>query len=185
METVGERIRKRRIELNITQEELAKRLGYKSRASVNNIENGRSVSQKIVEKFAQELHVTPSFLMGWDDLPDKQDFNGLDPNDINVQDLPKFDKPTKSDAKVYANSKDINRYHALMDLLKECNWNITKIKKGSNLNGIETDQTYYSISKPNGVVMNLTYDEFQVLQDKIYDGIETTILDEFKRKLGI
>lgn len=39
--TIGERIRNRRIELNMTQEELAKKAGYKSRSSINKIELSR------------------------------------------------------------------------------------------------------------------------------------------------
>ena len=36
--TVGDRIRKRRIELDLSQEELAKRCGYTSRSTINKIE---------------------------------------------------------------------------------------------------------------------------------------------------
>lgn len=36
--TIGERIKKRRLELGMTQDELAKKLGYKSRSSVNKLE---------------------------------------------------------------------------------------------------------------------------------------------------
>ena len=37
---IYKRIRARREELGISQEELAKRMGYKSRSSINKIENG-------------------------------------------------------------------------------------------------------------------------------------------------
>ena len=36
--TIGERVRDRRIELNMSQDELAHKLGYKSRSSINKIE---------------------------------------------------------------------------------------------------------------------------------------------------
>ena len=36
--TIGQRIRLRREELNMSQDELAKRIGYKSRSSINKIE---------------------------------------------------------------------------------------------------------------------------------------------------
>ena len=36
--TIGQRIKVRREELNMSQEELAKRIGYKSRSSINKIE---------------------------------------------------------------------------------------------------------------------------------------------------
>lgn len=38
---IGERIRKCRENLDMTQEELALKLGYKSRSSVNKVENSR------------------------------------------------------------------------------------------------------------------------------------------------
>ena len=64
--TVGERIRQRRIELGLTQEELAKRLGYASRSSVNKMEVARDLPLKKVEAMANALMVTPSYLMGWE-----------------------------------------------------------------------------------------------------------------------
>ena len=42
----GERIRQRRVELGLTQEELAIAAGYKSRSSINKIENSREVTLK-------------------------------------------------------------------------------------------------------------------------------------------
>ena len=40
---IGERIRKCRENLDMTQEELALKLGYKSRSSVNKVENSREL----------------------------------------------------------------------------------------------------------------------------------------------
>lgn len=66
--TVGERIKRARQDKGITQTELAERLGYKSRSSINKIEvEGRDIPRSMVVKFAQALGVTPSYLMGWDD----------------------------------------------------------------------------------------------------------------------
>ena len=66
---IGERIKARRIELNLTQDELAKRCGYKSRSSINKIELARALPLKKVSLMATALDVTPSYLMGWDDEP--------------------------------------------------------------------------------------------------------------------
>ena len=64
--TIGERIRNRRQELGMTQEELAKRLGYKSKASINKIELGiQDLPQKKIAIFASVLLTTPENLMGW------------------------------------------------------------------------------------------------------------------------
>ena len=65
--TVGERIRQRRIELNMTQEELAKKAGYKSRSSINKIECSRDLPITKVKKVAYLLDCKPSYLMGWED----------------------------------------------------------------------------------------------------------------------
>ncbi|MGO5053546.1 helix-turn-helix domain-containing protein [Lachnospiraceae bacterium LCP25S3_G4] len=65
--TVGDRIREKREAIGITQEELAKRLGYKSRSSVNKMETSRELPLKKVEMMAEALCCSPSYLMGWDE----------------------------------------------------------------------------------------------------------------------
>lgn len=70
--TMGDRIRKARLEKGLSQAELAELLGYKSRSSINKIEvEGRDIPRSSIVKFAQVLGVTPSYLMGWED--DKTD----------------------------------------------------------------------------------------------------------------
>ena len=65
---IGERIRRRREELDMTQDELARAAGYKSRSSINKIEiDGRGLPQKKIADIARALKVTPSYLMGWED----------------------------------------------------------------------------------------------------------------------
>ena len=65
---IGERIRKRREELNMTQDDLARAAGYKSRSSINKIEvDGRGLPQNKIVDIAKALKVTPSYLMGWED----------------------------------------------------------------------------------------------------------------------
>lgn len=71
--TIGERIRDRRIELGMTQDELAQKVGYKSRSSVNKIESSRSLPLSKVQKMADALDTSPSFLMGWNDSDSPQD----------------------------------------------------------------------------------------------------------------
>lgn len=64
---IAERIRNRRIELGMTQEELAKRVGFKGKASINKIEiAGRGVPQSRVLDFARALELSPAELLGWD-----------------------------------------------------------------------------------------------------------------------
>lgn len=63
---LANRVKNRREELKLTQDDLAKKMGYASRSSINKIEKGRPVSQKVIVKLANALEVSPSYLMGWD-----------------------------------------------------------------------------------------------------------------------
>lgn len=65
---IGEIIRKRRIELGWTQQELADKMGYTSKSTINKIEKGRSdVAQKNIAKFAEVLGVSIAYLMDWEE----------------------------------------------------------------------------------------------------------------------
>lgn len=67
MNDIGKRIRQKREELGITQEELAKLLGYKNKSTIAKIENGTNdITQSKVVEFAGVLHTTVAFLMGWE-----------------------------------------------------------------------------------------------------------------------
>lgn len=66
--TIGERIKLRREELNMTQDELAKKLNYKSRSSINKIElDIYNLKQSKIKMIADALQTTPSYIMGWND----------------------------------------------------------------------------------------------------------------------
>lgn len=66
--TIGQRIRLRGEELNMSQDELAKRIGYKSRSSINKIElDLYSLRQAKIKAIADALDTTPSYIMGWDE----------------------------------------------------------------------------------------------------------------------
>lgn len=68
MSEVGKNIVKRRKELGMTQEELATRMGYKSKSTINKIELGiNDIVQSKVVKFAEVLKTTPAYLMGWEE----------------------------------------------------------------------------------------------------------------------
>ena len=61
-----QRIKARREELEMSQEELAQMLGYKSRSSINKIEKGETdIPQSKIKAFADALKTTPKYLMGW------------------------------------------------------------------------------------------------------------------------
>ena len=66
--TVADRIKERRIELKLSQTELAKRMGYSDKTSISKIEaSGNSITLKKVEKVANALGVSAAYLMGWED----------------------------------------------------------------------------------------------------------------------
>nr|DAU32963.1 MAG TPA: Repressor protein CI [Caudoviricetes sp.] len=59
-------IRDRRIKLGMSQEELAKKLGYKSRSTIAKIETGKvDLPESKIKSFADALNTTPAYLMGW------------------------------------------------------------------------------------------------------------------------
>ena len=70
---IGQRIKQVREALGMTQAELARRMGYSARSTINRIENGsQAFPMKKLDKFAQVLDVTPAYLIGFteDDIPD-------------------------------------------------------------------------------------------------------------------
>lgn len=69
----GSRIRQKRLDLNLTQEELAKRCGYTSRSSINKIELGLvDLPQSKIATIAKVLNVQPAYLVGWTDDENRQ-----------------------------------------------------------------------------------------------------------------
>ena len=84
--TIGKRIKDLRTSLGMTQDELAKLTGYKSRSSIQKIESGeRDITQSTIAAFAKALKVTPSVIMGWEEnnknntAPDYSNIKGIMP----------------------------------------------------------------------------------------------------------
>ena len=80
MANVGKNIAAARKRAGMTQEELAGRVGYKTKSAINKIEQGiRDLPQKKIAAFADALGVTPGHLMGWEDKPaeELQDMGAL------------------------------------------------------------------------------------------------------------
>jgi transcriptional regulator with XRE-family HTH domain len=77
MANVGKNIAAARKRAGMTQEELAARVGYKTKSAINKIELGiRDLPQKKIAAFAAALGVTPGHLMGWDEKP-AEELQGL------------------------------------------------------------------------------------------------------------
>lgn len=71
MFNIGKNIADARKRRGLTQEELAARVGYKTKSAINKIELGiRDLPQKKIAAFAQALEVTPGYLMGWEQEPE-------------------------------------------------------------------------------------------------------------------
>ena len=68
MHKLYENIKRRRIELGLSQSKLAEMMGYSDKTMISKIESG-SVDLNIskVEAFAEKLLVEPHILMGWDE----------------------------------------------------------------------------------------------------------------------
>ena len=65
---MNRRIKERRLALNLTQEELAQRLGLQ-KSAIAKYESGRveNIKRSVLAKMAEILECSPTYLMGWDD----------------------------------------------------------------------------------------------------------------------
>lgn len=80
MATLYDRIRSRRVELGMTVEELAHKMGYKDKSSISKIENGKAdIPQSKIAVFAEALETTPAYLMGWEEDSAARQESGLIP----------------------------------------------------------------------------------------------------------
>ena len=72
-EAIGARVKYRREQLDLSQEELAKKAGYKNKSMILRIEHGSFVlSNDKIYILAKALEITPEFLLGWAD----EDYEG-------------------------------------------------------------------------------------------------------------
>lgn len=101
MPEIGTRIKNRREELEMTQGELASKLGYKSKTTIAKIENGTNdIVQSKVRDFAKALNTTTSYLMGWEETPEWQ--KGIEFASL----MKKYDKLTDANKKAVLNLID-------------------------------------------------------------------------------
>jgi transcriptional regulator with XRE-family HTH domain len=91
MSTVGNNILYMRKKLGMTQEELATRMGYKSKSTINKIEMGiNDIPQSKIVRFAEVLGTTPAYLMGWEEeekVSPEADINQLSEGETVLLDL--------------------------------------------------------------------------------------------------
>lgn len=114
MGDIGQRIRMLREQKGMTQEELALKCGYKSRASINKIELKRDAPIKKLVPIAYALGITPAELMGWE---------SDDPvvNDIAAAILEHDDKPTAEEMEL------VRAYRSADELTKQMVLRLLKV----------------------------------------------------------
>lgn len=87
---IGDRIKKRREELGLSQEDLALRMGYKSRSAITKIEKGqRDINQSKIVEYAKALETTPAYLMNWDKTDETSNIEILPKSEIRM--IPLFE----------------------------------------------------------------------------------------------
>ena len=91
--SLGDNIRKRRIELHLSQQELADALGYKTRSSIAKIEkNSSSISQRKLSVMANVLHTSVEYLITGTAFAEDQPGSVLDSESIQELILPPKEK---------------------------------------------------------------------------------------------
>lgn len=107
----GDRIKQRRLELGLSADELALRIG-KSRATIYRYENGdiENMPTPILEPLAKALYTTPAQLMGWK-MDDGDIGNAFmaDSLEDEIDSMKSFSPSEKNHFKAYINLMEINR----------------------------------------------------------------------------
>ena len=74
MASIGFKIKQRRIELGMSQRELARLMGYTDNSTLARIEQGKvDVSQSRIVQFSKVLNCTIAYLMDWEETEKKND----------------------------------------------------------------------------------------------------------------
>jgi len=108
MNDTGSIIKQLRLSLNLTQEELGKRVGLK-KAAINKYELGivENIKRQTLIDLAEALETTPNHLMGWDEkILDYQDISDVHPNRLSESPVYYFN-PTVQDLaqEIYENKE--------------------------------------------------------------------------------
>lgn len=81
--SIGQRIKSRREELGMSQEELAHRIGYKSKSSINKIElDIQQLRQSKIKQIADALETTTDYIMGWSEKKNDEPKEKYDVTDL-------------------------------------------------------------------------------------------------------
>ena len=125
----GDRIKQRRLELGLTADDLAEKIG-KSRATIYRYENGdiENMPTPVLEPLAKALDTTPADLMGWQSSSISPLHNNIRCENIEESELVlsyrKLNKPNQSKVLTYSKSllsaqqmeEDVLAAHARTDV---------------------------------------------------------------------
>lgn len=100
MEDIGKKIRKLREERGWSQQELANKVGYKSRASINKLETERDIPIKKLVPIAEAFGIAPSVFMGWEE--EKKEFD-IEFEEDHIELIELYSKLTKEQKQVVMN----------------------------------------------------------------------------------
>lgn len=107
----GDRIKQRRLELGLSADELALRIG-KSRATIYRYENGdiENMPTPILEPLAKALYTTPAQLMGWE-MDDGDIGNAFsdDSLEFEIDNMKSLSPNEKNHLKAYIQLWEVNR----------------------------------------------------------------------------
>ena len=101
---IGKRIKLLRTQCKMSQNELATKMGYTSRTTISKIESGNiKITTEDVVKFAEALHTSVPYLMGWNNIENQFPIVISSPNTKELQDAiisidsckPQFDNDTE------------------------------------------------------------------------------------------
>lgn len=145
--TVGEKIKERREKLGLSQEQLAERLGYKSKTSIHKVEQGiTDLPLSKLSEFAKALNTTSSYLMEWD-----EEKSNLTTNDapLSSKELQKLEE-----------KKLIKDLSSILEKNSACSFG--EIKRGNKVDVIKNGE----ILKTYDVELILKAYEIKYLKDK-------------------
>lgn len=122
---LGDLIKKRREELNLTQEELADLLNYKSKSTINKIEkNINDIPFSKLEDFAKVLKVDLAYLLGW----------GIEKKEQSITKASRDIEPTIEEIRAKLNESELIELDTLITL------NTTMFQKRGDLKDYTKEQ---------------------------------------------
>lgn len=158
---IGERIKTRRLELNLSVDEVAEKLG-KNRATIYRYENNEieNFPTTVLEPLAKVLNTTPAYLMGWETSFEKNKKLIILENLLELCNY-RFDEYIKcnENPNCYLNDSQkasIDYYYDLLDCCSECEYQKEYIR-------IDTGTNFYKLENIDFICNNiLNYSKFLI-----------------------